>query len=158
MKALLTLKANFRLKLSPILLSPLRPYHGTRYQHATRRSKLMSSEVLKKIAARNLKSVVNTAANSQKQVAVVLPSLPRPRPRRASSWARTTAPPLWPPSACSSIRVRVTRARRLRVCRSCSPRWPSAPRRAAPDDSTNAKGKIYLCQKMRHHDPNGPVN
>ncbi|KAG3110267.1 hypothetical protein PI125_g10179 [Phytophthora idaei] len=39
-------------------------------------------------------------------------------------------------------------------CVECS----EAKTRGVPDDSTTAKGKIYLCQKVRQHDPNGPVN
>ncbi|KAF1790188.1 hypothetical protein GQ600_2625 [Phytophthora cactorum] len=104
-------EGDLRLKLSPILLSPLRQYHGTRYQHATRRNKLMSSERLKERAARNLKSVANTAAKQE--------------------------------SVGASF-----------YCAECS----EARGRGVSDDSTRAKGKIYLCQKVRQHDPNGSVN
>ncbi|KAF1783174.1 hypothetical protein GQ600_25520 [Phytophthora cactorum] len=134
---------------------PLRPYHGTRYQHATRRSKLMSSEVLKKIAARNLKSVVNTAANSQKQVAVVLPSFTT---STASSGLKLGSDDR--AASVATIGVQLNTGARdeseeTAGVSQLSPRWPSAPRRAAPDDSTNAKGRSTYVKRCAIMTPTG---
>ncbi|KAF1787468.1 hypothetical protein GQ600_7620 [Phytophthora cactorum] len=97
---------------------PLRQYHGTRYQHATRRSELMYSGGLKERTARNLK----------KTSAVRLESV-----LATSPWQE-------------SVEDNILRCRVLRN-----------KARGVPDDSTTAKGRIYLCQKVCQYDPNGPV-